>query len=82
MSKLSRRGSRGGPITSTQIDGGENGDDNDEYLSREERVFKRQLEMAIEKSKQSTEQESSKKRKNDLDQVSGSKDAKSRNTLN
>ena len=81
MSKLSRRGSRGGPITSTQIDGGENGNDNDEYLSREERVFKRQLEYAIEKSKNSTSDQdlNGKKRKNpDKDQVSGSKAAKSR----
>ena len=88
MSKLSRRGTNRGPITSTQIDG-ENSNDNDEYLSREERVFKRQLEYAIEMSKKSSSDSSAsdqdnvgKKRKNSGedqdDQVSGSKPSKAR----
>ena len=88
MSKLSRRGTNRGPITSTQIDG-ENSNDNDEYLSREERVFKRQLEYAIEMSKKSSSDSSAsdqdnvgKKRKNSgedhEDQVSGSKSSKAR----
>ena len=51
MSRLSSKRNCG-PITSTQIDG-ENSNGSDEYLSREERVFKRQLELAIEQSKKS-----------------------------
>ena len=61
MSRLSRRkgGSRfGGPITSTQIDGGV-GKPEEEYMSREERVFNRQLEAAIELSKKTASEESS-----------------------
>ena len=57
MSKLSKRRPKTGPLTSTQVDGDEVSNDNEEYLSREERVFKRQLEMAIERSKISSAQD-------------------------
>ncbi len=57
MSKLSKRRPKAGPLTSTQVDGDEVSNDNEEYLSREERVFKRQLEMAIERSKISSAQD-------------------------
>lgn len=51
MSKL-RRTKNSGPVTSTQIEGA-GGSDNGELLSREERIFQRQLEAAIEMSKKS-----------------------------
>ena len=88
MSRLST-GRHRGPITSTQIDGG-NSNDADQFLSREERVFKRQLELAIEASKKSAPDqigsssensqpetlENDKKRKNDELATSNSKSRK------
>jgi hypothetical protein len=59
MSRLSRRrGGKPGPVTSTQDETGSNNSvENDESLSREERVFKRQLEAAIEISKKTASAE-------------------------
>ena len=72
MSRLSRRkgGSRfGGPITSTQIDGGV-GKPEEEYMSREERVFNRQLEAAIELSKKTASEESSESSQESIAKIS------------
>jgi len=54
MSRLSSgRRSKAGPITSTQIDepAASNSDGKEEYVSREERIFQKQLESAIEMSR-------------------------------
>ena len=55
MSKLkTKRKSRGGPITSTQRDFGDINLDNIIYTSRDERVFNRHLEVAIELSRKNS----------------------------
>jgi len=53
MSRLASRRSKGGPITSTQIDEPtvSNNSGREEYVSREEKIFQRQLESAIEMSR-------------------------------
>lgn len=71
MSRLAKRKSRPGPLTSTQAEFPGKKDENgegEEYLSLEERIFQRQLEVAIEKSKKETietDEEPIKKRKSD-----------------
>ena len=70
MSKLASRRQRAGPITSTQVDGQNPGE---EIMSREERIFQRQLESAIEASRKSAKDtvlsgsESSQDKKEDAD---------------
>ena len=69
MSKLaSKRRQKAGPVTSTQVSddnagssdlSSRNDDIKDECLSREERIFQRQLESAIEMSKKATLESSS-----------------------
>ena len=80
MSKLaSKRRQKAGPVTSTQVSddnagssdlSSRNDDNKDECLSREERIFQRQLESAIEMSKKAALESSS---GSDLSQEQGIK---------
>ena len=94
MSKLaSKRRQKAGPITSTQIpndtSGGSGSDllastsrnegSTDEYISREERIFQRQLESAIEMSKKAAIESASSG--SDLSQENGIKMVLKRKSL-